>query len=126
MVRPPQNFETERRVYVELLLRHNNKKLIAHVNRLKLYFVQSPAAVSSSDFFPAQKECQHKKKQNLKFFSPTMTNSWTGKSTILTLPLQLNNSLAIARVVIEQCLLHHLPMVICQRPHVLTLPLCIS
>jgi hypothetical protein len=41
---------------VELLLRHNNKKLITHMNRLKPYFVQSPAAVSSPDFFPAQKE----------------------------------------------------------------------
>ncbi len=41
---------------IELLLRHNNKKLITHVNRLKPYFVQSPAAVSSPDFFPAQKE----------------------------------------------------------------------
>jgi hypothetical protein len=41
---------------VELLLRRNNKKLITHVNRLKPYFVQSPAAVSSPDFFPAQKE----------------------------------------------------------------------
>jgi hypothetical protein len=41
---------------VELLLRHNNKKLITHMKRLKPYFVQSPAAVSSPDFFPAQKE----------------------------------------------------------------------
>jgi hypothetical protein len=40
---------------VEILLRHNNKKLITHVNRLKPYFVQSPSAVSSPDFFPAQK-----------------------------------------------------------------------
>ncbi len=41
---------------MELLLRHNNKKLIAHVNRLKPYFVQSPGAVSSPDFFPVQKD----------------------------------------------------------------------
>ncbi len=41
---------------MELLLRHNNKKLITHVNRLKPYFVQSPAAVSSPDFFSAQKD----------------------------------------------------------------------
>ncbi len=41
---------------VELLLRHNNKKLITRMNRLKPYFVQLPAAVSSPDFFPAQKE----------------------------------------------------------------------
>ncbi len=41
---------------VEILLRHNNKKLITHVNRLKPYFVQSPSAVSSPDFFPAQKD----------------------------------------------------------------------
>jgi len=40
---------------VELLLRHNKKKLIAHVNRLKPYFVQKPAAVTSPDFFPAEK-----------------------------------------------------------------------
>jgi hypothetical protein len=40
---------------VELLLRHNNKKLITHVNRLKPYFVQKPAAVSAPDFFPAEK-----------------------------------------------------------------------
>ena len=40
---------------VELLLRHNNKKLIAHVNRLKPYFVPKSAAVESPDFFPAQK-----------------------------------------------------------------------
>jgi len=41
---------------VEILLRRNNKKLITHVNRLKPYFVQSPSAVSSPDFFPAQKD----------------------------------------------------------------------
>jgi hypothetical protein len=40
---------------VELLLRHNNKKLIVHVNRLKPYFVPKSAAVESPDFFPAQK-----------------------------------------------------------------------
>jgi hypothetical protein len=40
---------------VELLLRHNNKKLITHVNRLKPYFVPKTAAVESPDFFPAQK-----------------------------------------------------------------------
>jgi hypothetical protein len=40
---------------VELLLRHNNKKLIAHVNRLKPYFVPKNTAVESPDFFPAQK-----------------------------------------------------------------------
>ncbi len=40
---------------VELLLRHNNKKLITHVNQLKPYFVPKSAAVSSPDFFPAQK-----------------------------------------------------------------------
>jgi hypothetical protein len=40
---------------VELLLRHNNKKLITHVKRLKPYFVQKPAAISSPDFFPAEK-----------------------------------------------------------------------
>ncbi len=40
---------------IEILLRHNNKKLITHVNRLKPYFVQSPSAVFSPDFFPAQK-----------------------------------------------------------------------
>jgi len=40
---------------VELLLRHNKKKLITHVNRLKPYFVQKPAAVTSPDFFPAEK-----------------------------------------------------------------------
>jgi hypothetical protein len=40
---------------VELLLQHNNKKLITHVNRLKPYFVQSPAAVPSPDFFPAKR-----------------------------------------------------------------------
>jgi hypothetical protein len=40
---------------VELLLRHNNKKLIVHVNRLKPYFVPKNAAVESPDFFPAQK-----------------------------------------------------------------------
>jgi hypothetical protein len=40
---------------VELLLRHNNKKLITHVNWLKPYFVQKPADVSSPDFFPAEK-----------------------------------------------------------------------
>ncbi len=31
---------------VELLLRHSNKKLITHVNRLKPYFLQKSAAVS--------------------------------------------------------------------------------
>jgi hypothetical protein len=41
---------------VEILLRHNNKKLITHVNHLKPYFVQSPSTVSSPDFFPAQKD----------------------------------------------------------------------
>jgi hypothetical protein len=41
---------------VEMLLQHNNKKLITHLNRLKPYFVQSPSAVSSPDFFPAQKD----------------------------------------------------------------------
>jgi hypothetical protein len=40
---------------VELLLQHNNKKLITHVNQLKPYFVQKPAAVSSPDFFPPEK-----------------------------------------------------------------------
>ncbi len=40
---------------VELLLRHNNKKLIVHVNRLKPYFVLKSAAVESPNFFPAQK-----------------------------------------------------------------------
>jgi len=40
---------------VELLLRHNNKKLIVHVNRLKPYFVPKNAAVESPDFFTAQK-----------------------------------------------------------------------
>jgi hypothetical protein len=40
---------------VELLLWHNNKTLITHVNRLKPYFVPKSAAVSSPDFFPAQK-----------------------------------------------------------------------
>jgi hypothetical protein len=40
---------------VELLLRHNNKKLITHVNRLKPYFVLKSAAVASPNFFPAQK-----------------------------------------------------------------------
>jgi hypothetical protein len=40
---------------VELLLQHNNKKLITHVNRLKPYFVPKSAAVESPDFFPAQK-----------------------------------------------------------------------
>jgi hypothetical protein len=41
---------------VEILLRHNNKKLITHVNRLKPYFVQSPSAVSSPNFIPAHKD----------------------------------------------------------------------
>ncbi len=40
---------------LDLLLRHNNKKLIAHVNRLKPYFVPKSAAVESPGFFPAQK-----------------------------------------------------------------------
>ncbi len=40
---------------MELFLRHNNKKLITHVNRIKPYFVQKPAAVTSPDFFPAEK-----------------------------------------------------------------------
>jgi hypothetical protein len=40
---------------VKLLLQHNNKKLITHVNRLKPYFVQKPAAVTSPDFFPTEK-----------------------------------------------------------------------
>ena len=40
---------------MELLLRHNNKKLITHVNRLKPYFVPKSAAVDAPDFFPAQK-----------------------------------------------------------------------
>jgi hypothetical protein len=40
---------------VELLLRHNNKKLITHVNRLKPYFVPKSTAVSSPNFFLAQK-----------------------------------------------------------------------
>jgi hypothetical protein len=40
---------------VELLLWHNNKKLITHVNRLKPYFVQKPAVETSPDFFPAEK-----------------------------------------------------------------------
>jgi hypothetical protein len=40
---------------VELLLCHNNKKLITHVNQLKPYFVQKPVATSSPDFFPADK-----------------------------------------------------------------------
>jgi hypothetical protein len=40
---------------VELFLQHNNKKLITHVNRLKPYFVPKSAAVSSPNFFPAQK-----------------------------------------------------------------------
>jgi hypothetical protein len=59
---------------IELLLRHNNKKLITHVNRLKPYFVQSPAAVSSPDFFPLQKEAtpppvpQQKETEFEKFF----------------------------------------------------------
>jgi hypothetical protein len=40
---------------VELLLRHNNKKLITHVNQLKPYFVQKPTPVISPDFFPTEK-----------------------------------------------------------------------
>jgi hypothetical protein len=40
---------------VELLLLHNNKKLISHVNRLKPYFVPKPNAVASPDFFPVDK-----------------------------------------------------------------------
>jgi hypothetical protein len=60
---------------VEILLRHNNKKLITHVNRLKPYFVQSPSAVSSPDFFPAQKDATpppvaQQKKSQLENFYP--------------------------------------------------------
>ncbi len=55
MVGPTQNSATKSDCNVEILLRHNNKKLIIHVNRLKPYFVQSPSTVSSPDFFPAQK-----------------------------------------------------------------------
>ncbi len=60
---------------VEILLRHNNKKLITHVNRLKPYFVQSPSAISSPDFFPAQKAAtpppvQQQNKAQLKNFYP--------------------------------------------------------
>ncbi len=40
---------------VELLLRHNNKKLITQINWLKPYFVPKSAAVEAPDFFPAQK-----------------------------------------------------------------------
>jgi hypothetical protein len=40
---------------VELLLQHNNKKLITHMNRLKPYFVPKSAAVTSPDFFLAEK-----------------------------------------------------------------------
>ncbi len=36
---------------VELLLRHNNKKLIVHVNRLKPYFVPKSAAVEHPTSF---------------------------------------------------------------------------
>jgi hypothetical protein len=90
---------------MELLLRHNNKKLITHVNRLKPYCVQSPAAVSSPNFFSVQKDatpqCKCKKRQNSKFFSLTKTKFWK-RSTILTLPLQLNPSVVKTRVVIAQ------------------------
>ncbi len=59
---------------MELLLRHNNKKLITHMNRLKPYFVQSPAAVSSPNFFPVQKDAtppvQMQKETEFKIFFP--------------------------------------------------------
>jgi hypothetical protein len=61
---------------VELLLRHNNKKLITHVNRIKPYFVQKPAAVTSPDFFPAEKPATPPpvacNKKRMKIFFPTI------------------------------------------------------
>ncbi len=55
MVWPHKILRLKGECNVELLLQHNNKKLITHVNPLKPYFVPKSAAVSSPDFFPAQK-----------------------------------------------------------------------
>jgi hypothetical protein len=57
---------------------HNNKKLITHVNRLKTYFVQKPIAVTSPDFFPADKPVtsppvtvqQEADKKNFPYYQP--------------------------------------------------------
>ncbi len=105
---------------VETLLRHNNKKLITHVNRLKPYFVQSPSAVSSPDFFPAQKDANETTPKP-KIFTPTMMKFWK-RSFILTLPLQLKPKLRNDTV---QLRLHHLS-IMTKRSIVLTLPLHIS
>ncbi len=74
MVRPYKILRLKGECNAELLLRHNNKKLITHMNRLKPFFVQSPAAVSSPDFFPAQKDAtppvQTQKETELKNFFP--------------------------------------------------------
>ncbi len=75
MVGPAQISKLKGDCNVEILLRHNNKKLITHVNRLKPYFVQSPSAVSSPDFFPEQKAAtpppmQQQNKAQLKNFYP--------------------------------------------------------
>jgi hypothetical protein len=77
---------------IDLLLWHNNKKLITHVNRLKPYIVPKSAAVTSPDFFPAEKPAtpppvavQEDATEN---FSPTTTSTlWTHRSTQQTLPL---------------------------------------
>jgi hypothetical protein len=108
----------------KILLQHNNKKLITHVNRLKPYFVQSPSAVSSPDFFPAQKAATpppvaQQNEAQLENFTPTKMKFWK-RSLILTLPLQLPYR-KLSNDAVQLCL-HHLFMMT-KRSLVLTLPL---
>jgi hypothetical protein len=114
---------------IELLLWHDNKKLVTHVNRLKPYFVPKSAVVTSPDFFPAEKPATPLqwlcKKMQLKIFSPMMTSTlWTWRSLILTLPL-LVPSCCRNKILVDtvQHRRHHLSMVTLQRSVFLTLPL---
>jgi len=90
---------------VELLLRHNNKKLITHVNRLKPYFVPKPAAVQHPTFSLHKKsphplqQCKKTTKWKI-FYMTTVTLKW--RSLTLTLTL-LKTFCHLTVNAVEQC-----------------------
>jgi hypothetical protein len=107
---------------VELLLRHNNKKLITHVNRLKLYFVPKSAAVSSPTFslhknLPHPLH-QHKKLTRWKIFYMTMA-TLKERSPIQTLTLQTKSCPLLLADAVR---LPHLPRCMMSTPDQLTFP----
>ncbi len=116
---------------VELLLRHNNKKLITHVNCLKPYFVQKPAAVSSPDFFPAERLAtppptadQPNNEEEIVIEDEFFPYEQEVIRTEPLTPGQLE--LASNALAVEHFLCRHLFMVTLQRSVYLTLPLLSS